>query len=308
MGMLNHMLTLSVSVAALALFVTPLVPLAQGTPQTAVEALLAADRAFAAASAKTDLVSGLSALFADSILMPLPGGRFAEGRAAAIAALRDNPDNVKARVDWTPVRGGISADGQHGFTFGQMTVHRDGGTQEPAKYLAYWVQEPAGWRVVAYKRTRDAAGTKATPMAPSVPQRMVAPTSDAAAIAAHRDSLAAVEQAFSDDAQKRGLGPAFETFGREDAMNLGGPKTPGFVIGAREIGKLVGQGEPAAASSVSWAADKAVIVASSGDLGVNFGFIRRNTPPSDPKQPSSFAFFTIWRRDTPTAPWRYIAE
>jgi ketosteroid isomerase-like protein len=306
--MLTPMLTLSVALAVGSLFITPLATRAEQSPQAAVEELLAADRAFSAASARTELISGLSAMFADTVLMPLPGGRFADGREAVVAALRDNPDNVKARAEWTPVRGGISADGQHGFTLGYMTIHRDGGKQEPARYLAYWLKQGGGWRVAVYKRSRDVPGPKAAPAPHSLPERMVAPTSDAAAMARHRDSLAAAEKAFSDEAQKIGLQAAFRTFGRPDAMNLGGPNTPGFVIGAEDISRMVGQGEPASGSSVSWAADKAVMVASSGDLGVSVGFIRRNQPPADPKQPSSFAFFTIWRRDSPSAPWRYIAE
>lgn len=39
------------------------------TPREAVDELLAADRAFSAASARTDAVSGLSAMFADDIMM-----------------------------------------------------------------------------------------------------------------------------------------------------------------------------------------------------------------------------------------------
>ena len=44
--------------------------------------------------------------------------------------------------------------------------------------------------------------------------------------------------------------------------------------------------------------------ASSGDLGVSIGIIR----PNDPKETQSFPFFTVWRRDGPDKPWRYIAE
>jgi len=47
------------------------------------------------------------------------------------------------------------------------------------------------------------------------------------------------------------------------------------------------------------------IVASSGDLGITFGHIRSNDPASDSPP---FSFFTIWRRTSPDAPWRYIAE
>jgi hypothetical protein len=58
---------------------------------------------------------------------------------------------------------------------------------------------------------------------------------------------------------------------------------------------------------VAWAPDEGSIVASSGDLGVTFGFIRQNTPPPA-GQPSAIPFITIWRRASTADPWRYIAE
>ena len=48
-------------------------------------------------------------------------------------------------------------------------------------------------------------------------------------------------------------------------------------------------------------------VASSGDLGVSIGTIHPNHPDAN-GQSNSFPFFTVWRRDGPNAPWRYIAE
>jgi hypothetical protein len=72
-------------------------------------------------------------------------------------------------------------------------------------------------------------------------------------------------------------------------------------------GEAVSQlaGQPADGSTLNWAPDR-VIVASSGDLGVTIGMIHPNTPRAG--QPASFPFFTIWRRASPTAPWRYVAE
>ena len=135
----------------------PVLLAAADSPKAAVDELLAADRAFSAASAKTDVVAGLSAMFADDVVMPVPSGQFAEGKGAATAALASNADNAKSRIEWTPVRGGISADLQHGFTLGFMTLHRPDGTDTPLKYLAYWVKKPDGWRVAAYKRNRAGA-------------------------------------------------------------------------------------------------------------------------------------------------------
>ena len=276
------------------------------TPQSAVDELLAADRAFSAASANTDLVSGLTAMFADDVVIPNPPGQWAQGRAAVAAALRANADNARSRTEWTPLRGGISADGQHGFTAGLMTLHRPDGAVLALKYLAYWVKQPDGWRVVAYKRVRAGEGHASSAMLPpALPAQLVPPSTDAAAIARHRDSLDKAERSFSDEAQVIGLGPAFAKYGSADALNLGGGSEAGLIVGAEHIAALVADGQPAAGSALWWAPDT-VIVASSGDLGVTIGMIHPNAPAAG--QPTNFPFFTIWRRANASAPWRYVAE
>ena len=70
-----------------------------GSPQAAVDGLLAADRAFSAASANTDVIAGLSAMFANTVVMPGANGQFANGKAAAIDALRANADNAQSRIE-----------------------------------------------------------------------------------------------------------------------------------------------------------------------------------------------------------------
>jgi ketosteroid isomerase-like protein len=280
--------------------------LAAASPQSAVDELLAADRGFSAASAKTDLVSGLTAMFADDVVIPMPPGQFVDGRTAVATALRANADNLTSRTEWTPVRGGISADGQHGFTFGYMTIHRQDGSDLPLKYLSYWVKRREGWRVAAFKRTRaSAATTAAPPVAPAIPDRLVEPTTDAKQIAEAKASLDTAERAFSSDAQKIGIGRAFVQYGSADAINLGRPDEPGVVTGSENIGRLVAQGVPEGTSPVSWAPER-VIVASSGDLGVTIGWIVPNTP--SPDRPAKNPFFTIWRKANASAPWRYVAE
>jgi ketosteroid isomerase-like protein len=298
---------LTATTVALALaFALPIVCLAAATPQSAVDDLLAADRAFSAASAKTDLVAGLAAMFADDVIIPNPPGQFADGKAAVVGMLRANADNARSRTEWTPVRGGVSADGQQGFTVGFMTIHRPDASTLALKYLAYWVKRPEGWRVAAYKRARASEGSPSlTMMTPALPAEMVPVSTDAAVIAGHRDSLDRAERLFSDEAQKIGLGPAFARFGSADAVNLGGAADAGLVVGAENIARLVSAGQPATGSTLFWAPDR-VIVASSGDLGVTIGMIHPNAPAAD--QPTNFPFFTIWRRPNPSAPWRYIAE
>ena len=283
----------------------PVVCLASATPQSAVDELLAADRAFSAASAKTDLVSGLTAMFADDVVIPNPPAQFANGRTAVVTMLQANPDNARSRTEWTPVRGGVSADAQQGFTVGFMTLHRPDGATLALKYLAYWVKTPEGWRVAAYKRARAGEGSPShVMMAPALPTALVPPSVDPAVIARHRDSLDEAERTFSNEAQTMGLGPAFAKFGSADAVNLGGAE-PGLVVGADNIARAVSAGQPATGSTVTWSPDR-VIVASSGDLGVTIGMIRPNAPAAG--QPAAFPFFTIWRRPTSGAPWRYVAE
>jgi hypothetical protein len=279
------------------------------TPQALVDELLAADRAFAAVAAATDVPGALGLMLAaDVVFGPVPGGRFARGHEDAMAALRANPDNAGARLEWAPVRGGISADGQQGFTFGFMTLHQADGTAVLLKYMAYWVRQPDGWRAVVYKRGRRPAGDVSLALMPAaLPDRLVAITTDAATVAGHQRSLDQAEREFSDEAQRIGLGAAFAKWGHDDAVNMGGPDSPGYVVGAAAIGASIGAGSPGPTSPVSWAPES-VIVASSGDLGVTIGRIRPNLPAADGMPADGVPFFTIWRRAGPGAPWRYIAE
>ena len=278
------------------------------SPRAVADELLAADKAASAASARTTVVPGLTAMFADDVIMQAPTVGFARGIAAATEALKANADNTAGTLDWAPVRAGVSADGLHGFTFGYMTLRRPDGTTAPLKYLAYWIKRDGRWQVAAYKRRLRPEGEAGlTAMAPSVPEKLVVPSTDPAVRASSVQSLTAAEKAFSDEAQKIGLGAAFTKYGLPDAMNMGGPNDPTFTIGADAIGKAVGAGQPPDSSAVSWSAESA-IVASSGDFGVTFGYIRSNAPAGTTPVPAPIPFFTIWRRAGPTAPWRYIAE
>lgn len=275
------------------------------TPQQVVDELLAADRGFSAAGGAGDLVTGMTAMFATDVIMPRPGGSFAEGADAVTEALRANPVLGRATGEWAPVRGGVSADGLHGFTYGFMTIRGTDSVAATAKYLSYWIRGEGGWRVAAYKLRPGPAPGNAAMMAPALPAAMV-PPADSSAAARFAESLARAERDFSRDAQEIGLGPAFARYGSADAMNIGGPADTGFVIGNEAIAASVSAGGPATGSAVSWGPDR-VIAASSGDLGVSIGVIVANAPAADGSQPR-YAFFTVWRRADTTGPWRYVAE
>lgn len=281
---------------------------AQPSPRSEGDTLLTAEKAFAAGAATTDAVTALTAMFAPDVIMPGPPGTLHRGLAAVTASLRANPDNLEGRVEWAPIRLGLSADGQHGFTFGFMSLRKKDGSTLPLKYMAYWVKGASGWRVAGYKRARRPEGEVAmTLMTPVLPAALVPATSNEAHLEALRQNLSAAERAFSDEAQRVGLGAAFTKWGSATAVNMGGPTSAGYVVGAAAIGRSVGAGAPGSTSPVEWSTAVA-LVASSGDLGISFGYIRPNGKPSEGAPPNGTPFFTIWHRPSATAPWRYIAE
>lgn len=275
-------------------------------PQQVADELLAADRSFAAASAKTDLITGISAMFTSDVAMPAPGG-YAYGSQNAIDALKANPANVGAKATWAPARVAISRDGFHGFTAGFMTITRADGSVAPAKYLAYWInQKPAGWRVAVYKRTPAKVAPGDVKVTYLLPENIMYSMLNPAKYEKDRESLMDAEKSFAAEAQQIGLGPAFKKYGSPDAINLGGPNAQTFFWGNEEISTAVGQNEPATGSSVNWGPEKAII-AVTGDFGVTMGYITRNNPGPDGKAPPPQPFFTIWKKDA-NGVWKYVAE
>lgn len=272
-------------------------------PAVAVAELLDQDRAFAATSADTALLDVIRTMLRPDVRLAVPGRGWVVGIDEVVQAMRDNPANAGVRLSWTPVRGGVSADGRHGFTFGFMRLDRIDGTTMPLKYLSYWVRDADGWRMLAWKRRPRPAGDVPTQlMPPFVPGVGVAAVMDTAAMQEFVASLRAAEQAFSDDAQRIGIGAAFAQWGRPDAVNMGGPDDAGWLVGSEAIGAAIGGGDTTTTSPVHWSADDAV-VASSGDLGITFGMIRSHDASGSP-----IPFFTIWARENPGETWRYIAE
>jgi hypothetical protein len=90
------------------------------TPQQAVDELLP-DRAFAAANGSH---SRLTPMFASRRDHAYPGS----SRSESDRGLKAVPTTHRS-AQWVPIRGGISGDRQHGFTFG-YDLHKTGRTAE----------------------------------------------------------------------------------------------------------------------------------------------------------------------------------
>lgn len=271
------------------------------SPQAALDDLLTAERALSAAAGRLTPAEGIASLMADDGVLVTRGGPV-KGPKAALESLKENPANKGTRASWRSVRGGISADGEQGFTLGYLDVEGAEAASAHRRYLAYWVRGNRGWRVAALKQTLRSAGEKDTPAQPAaLPAKLVPP--DPARTEEHRRTLIAAEKAFSDRAQTVGIHQSFQEYGRKDAIHIFGPE--GFAIGLAAIGRNQEQ-QPGGPATINWSADD-VFVASSGDLGVSIGYIRTNGPPPEGR-PAQNPFFTIWRRDDPGQPWRYVAE
>lgn len=283
---------------ALALIAAPAIA-QPADPILAVEELLAADRAFSTAAAKAANPAMIFEIMLDpEAVMPSPKGH-AVGRNAVLALFRENPSYKEGKVSWAPIRGGISADGMQGFTYGFLSLTGGDPARRERKYLSYWVKQPEGWRVVAYRQqVREAGEVSKAMITPSLPAFAAEPIGDEKVIEGHNKSVAAAEKAFSDRAQVVGLKTAFREYGRPDAMNMYGGA--GFAYGLDAVVAGFKEEGPA---KIHWGTERS-FAASSGDLAVSIGTIRSN----DPKDAAAFPFFTIWRRDGPDQPWRYIAE
>jgi len=290
------------AIAAAAAFIAAAAPAsAKPAPGPALQDLLTAERQFSAKAANTAPADGIAAMLADDAYMPSRQGML-RGRSAARAYLSGSPASKGTGASWHPIRAGVSADGRHGFTLGYLDLV--GGDPKTAhrRYLSYWVKGADGWRVAAFKQViRPADETDAAEQRPMLPAQLKAPTPKL--VPRHKASLVAAEKAFSDRAQVVGIWQAFQENGRTDAIHIAGEK--GLVLGLKAIGEAQAR-QPKGPANIDWSADDA-IVASSGDLGVTIGEIRlHGDRPAG--APASVPFFTIWARDNPAQPWRYIAE
>ena len=197
------------------------------------------------AAKRLSTADALAAMFADDVTAAGPGNVYVQGKARSLEALRANKDNLDSRAEWTPIRGGISADGLHGFTFGYMTVVKKDDTKIQLKYLAYWVKGTDGWRVAAYRRRPRPEGTLAVEMMPpALPERMVPPdTSPAHAATVRQQPLGCRTGLFGRGAEDRDRSRVCEVRQRRCRQH-GRSQGRRRSSSAEAIGRSVGAGQP----------------------------------------------------------------
>lgn len=276
-------------------------------PDLAAEraSLLAADRAFADASAATNVTQGLTAMLAEDALYQAPGG-LVRGRDAARAYLARSAANAVASITWTALRADVSGDGRHGYTYGYTTITLAGYPPLPGKYIAYWERDEAGeWKVIAYKRVASPFGD----VTPTAPAGFETPDDRHYRTFPHSDPAVVIEEvmardaAFSQMSRTDGGAAAFTTFLAEDGAVLGG--FPEILFGVDAVRGYYG---PLAPGQLVWQPSVGE-AAATGDLAFTMGpfEFRDVMPDGSLSDPVLGWYFSIWKRDR-NGEWHFVID
>jgi ketosteroid isomerase-like protein len=261
------------------------------------DTLLAADRAWAALGAQTNLVEALAAPMAPDGIFLAPGSGFLRGPNEVRNFLNGNPANKTAKWRWMTIRADVSSDGQQGYTYGYSEQETSTGTILPGKYQAYWSRQPdGGWKMAAFKRlTRGAGAVSLTPPpgfeTPTTRHRRYYPNTEPDA---ELRALFAVDIAFSDAAQF-GEADAFAAFAAPDGAQSGSGSMATWAFGPEAIRAA----HPTGPVGFTWTPSLGA-VATSGDLGFTVGFIYSGTAIVS-------KYFSVWQKQ-PNGRWRYVAD
>lgn len=136
------------------------------TPQDPEQQLLAADRAFAKATAERRLDGWMEFMAADVARLEKIGAKFIKGKEAVKKADSVLFANPKRCLVWEPVDAHHFADHKSGVTTGRyrvITQESDGKevTLSQGAYVTGWRKEPSGqWKVIFDTGTPDIPATK----------------------------------------------------------------------------------------------------------------------------------------------------
>lgn len=247
------------------------------------DALLVADRTLSERTATLGLVQGFLPALTGGAAYLHPGAPLLRG-TEKIRTFFESSDTLE-RVTWSPVFADVSADGRLGYSYG--FVRSDG---KRGKYLACWLKERDGWRVIAYARSRTVPVTDSVIMPRDIiPGAPVRGRPDPA-------ELIAADSVFSAMSVSQGAKPAFLAFATEDAISFGGG--PQMNRGRAAIGAAF-DGFPGGAV-LAWRPVGAAI-AESGDLGCSVG----EATIESLRQYSKY--LTIWKRQRDGS-WKFVAD
>jgi ketosteroid isomerase-like protein len=276
-------------------------PLRSGTR----DSLLAADAARGDVATRQGLASAVPTWLDGNVVYLRTGAPILYGRSAALTVLGDGAPE-RSTYQWRPLGGGVSLDGQGGYTYGIATTAVPNAEGAPTvrldRYLAFWRRGPDHiWRIIAYA---DVGGPPPGPNV-QVPSAEFPPTltiprgrrADAVRQVREADS------AFALAADLQGTGIAFATYVAPQGVVFSGSE---IVIGTDAVRALYDE-QQRAGGTLNWRPVYADAV-ESGDLGWTVGeyvFTGRGINGSVVQRFGKY--LTIWKKQ-PDGDWRFVVD
>jgi ketosteroid isomerase-like protein len=266
-----------------------------GPDEDPLAAVVAAERAFAAASEQVGVREAFLRYAAEDALLFRPE----PANARQTWEARPSPP---IRLTWYPGFARAAASGDLGFTTGPFEVldtARAGAEPGYGHYVTVWRREPAGWRFVLDVGTsHPALEPRPAPWQPPAASRPASADADPPAEAV-RGSLLREDSAFSRTAEQVGVAEALSRFGADEARL----HRPGILPAVGRAAAMALAGRDARryhAETIGGAGSRA------GDFGYTYGRYRLTDTGGNGRHESGH-YVRIWIRE-PLGPWRLLLD
>lgn len=270
--------------------------LAQSKPETPLQALVAAERAFARESVESDTQTAFVKFFADDAVLfrpyPVDGKKW--------VAARPSP----GLLTWDPSYARISAGGDLGLSTGPWEYRKTRDPKTPADahghFVSLWRKQPDGsWLVVFdHGTSHEAPASGVAPwMPPATPVANEKPL-DVAKLDAARDALERADTGLSAAIVEKGSVAAFSEAMSEHARLYRENVAP--VIGKKAaLAALDGTRAP-----MAWQRD-GMGVSITGDLAYTYG--QAHAVGGASVDPAHVVYLRVWERAA-GGPWRVVLD
>jgi ketosteroid isomerase-like protein len=269
------------------------------------DSLLSVDAMRGDLATRQGLAAAAATLLDSSVVYLRAGAPILYGRAAALAALPDAAPDRSAYL-WRPLGGGVSRDGQSGYTFGITTIAAPNADGPPAvhsdRYVAFWRRgRDAIWRIVAYSEVGGASipSSAAIPSAELPPAPIVPRGRREVAVRQVRQA----DSAFALAADLQGTGVAFGLYVAPQGVVFSGSE---IVTGTDAVRALYDE-QQRGGGTLNWRPVYAD-AAESGDLGFTVGeYVFTGRGANGTVVQRFGKYLTIWRKQ-PSGDWRFVVD
>ncbi|UOG76455.1 nuclear transport factor 2 family protein [Hymenobacter tibetensis] len=259
--------------------------------QSDYQALLSAERAFAAFTGKHGIKAGFTRYLAEEALVVVKG-RYQLGKP-----IYEKMPEQATLLSWWPVYADLSASGDFGYTTGPFEVRPQAATDTPVgfgHFTSVWRKTSTGeWKVVADVGITHGAPVHEAASAPSVPAGIVKKPVAVVDSALSRKQLLVAEASMAQVAGTESLQAAYNRVlaTTEEVRLYRTGSMPHIGLAAAAFANT--QTERATYTTVR------AVVAPSGDLGFTYGYSHYNQ--------KSGPFLRIWKRGAKLS-WQLVHE